>query len=39
MESKEFIKPTIDIITLHNNDIIVTSPGISLPDDEWTEEQ
>ena len=36
---KEFIKPQVEIVILSNNDIIVTSIGIGLPDDEWTEEE
>lgn len=39
MESINFIKPQIEIVTLEQNDIIVTSfkddIGIELPDEEW----
>ena len=38
MEKQIFIKPQIEIIALLNNDIIVTSNGIPLPDEEWEEE-
>lgn len=34
MEKQSFIKPEIEIVSLDENDIIVTS-GIELPDDEW----
>ena len=38
MKNKKFIKPQIDIVALDENDIIVTSNGIPLPDVDWDEE-
>lgn len=37
MEKHTFIKPKIEIVALCENDIIVTSPGIPLPDEWWDE--
>lgn len=39
MEKNKFIKPQIEITALDENDIIVTSPGIPLPDDWWDEDE
>ena len=38
MSDKKFEKSTIEIVDLQGIDIIVTSPGIPLPDDWWEEE-
>lgn len=35
---QNFIKAKIEIVDLPQNDIIVTSPGIPLPDEWWGEE-
>lgn len=35
---QNFIKAKIEIVDLPQNDIIVTSPGIPLPDEWWEEE-
>lgn len=35
MKRKDFTNPEIEIINLENCDIIVTSIGIPLPDEEW----
>lgn len=37
MNDKKFEKSVIEIVALQESDIIVTSPGIPLPDDEWFE--
>ena len=39
VNGKKFIKPQINIVPLDENDIIVTSNGIPLPDVEWDEEE
>lgn len=39
MKKEIFTKAEIEIIVLHENDIIVTSPGIPLPDIPWDEEE
>lgn len=39
MKKQVFTKPQIEIVALQNNDIIVTSNGIPLPDTEWFEEE
>lgn len=38
MNKQSFTKSEIEIVDLSLNDIIVTSPGIPLPD-EWFEEE
>lgn len=38
MNKQSFTKSEIEIVDLSLNDIIITSPGIPLPDDEWSEE-
>lgn len=38
MKKQSFKKPEIEIVALCENDIIVTSPGIPLPDEWWDEE-
>lgn len=39
MKKEIFIKSEIEIVALCDNDIIVTSPGIPLPDEWWGEEE
>lgn len=39
MEKQFFVKPEITIVKLPKNDIIVTSPGIELPDEWWDEDE
>lgn len=38
MNKEKFEISQIEIVTIDENDIIVTSVGIPLPDDEWEEE-
>lgn len=38
MKKHIFVKSEIEIVALFENDIIVTSPGIPLPDEWWDEE-
>lgn len=38
MNKEKFATSQIEIVTIDENDIIVTSVGIPLPDDEWEEE-
>lgn len=33
--TKEYVKPSIEVLELESADIIKTSGGIVLPDDEW----
>lgn len=39
MNKEKFAIPQIEIISIEENDIIVTSEGIPLPDEWWEEEQ
>lgn len=39
MKNEKFVKPQIEIFALCENDIIVTSYGIELPDIPWDEEE
>lgn len=39
MKKHNFIKPEIEIVAFRENDIIVTSPGIPLPDEWWEENE
>lgn len=35
MQKKEFLKAEMEIFSLKNSDIVATSNGIELPDDNW----
>ena len=35
MENKKYVKPEMDVVMCDIEDVITTSGGIELPDDEW----
>ena len=35
MENQKYIEPEMEVIMFDTQDVITTSGGIELPDDEW----